>query len=230
MSVQVVAIEKRIGYSFTDPTLLEQAFVHRSFINECAGLQSRHNERLEFLGDAVLGLVVSHYLFETFPDMPEGELSYLRSCLVEGMACATYAEKIGLSDYLLLGKGEVMSGGKKRKSILADLFEALAGAIYLDGGLSVFRNFFLTTFREEIEKTLARPARNWKADLQDYCQKHYRTPPVYEVMAARGPDHAKEFEVVVTLEGRILGRGTGPSKKVAEQRGAEEAMKKEGGS
>jgi len=217
-------IEKTIGYQFKDSSLVERAFVHRSFINENRGVVEGHNERLEFLGDAVLGLIVSDFLYKELPDHPEGELSYLRSRLVEAATCALYVEKIGVVNYILMGKGEAMNEGKGRLTILADLFEALIGAIYLDGGMEASYQFFFNHFKNDILEIIESPTRNWKAELQDYCQKNYQKPPAYEVVDEKGPDHEKTFFIVVKLDERILGEGAGTSKKEAEQMGAKQAI------
>jgi ribonuclease-3 len=219
-------IEKKIGYDFQDLTLLETAFVHRSFINENRGVVKEHNERLEFLGDAVLGLIVSKFLYTEFPELPEGDLSYLRSRLVEATTCAFYIEKMALERYILMGKGEAMNEGKGRLTILADLFEALIGAIYLDGGMEAAQTFFFDHFKEDILTIIRKPMRNWKAELQDYCQKNYQTPPTYEVVDEEGPDHNKTFYMIVKLGDEVLGQGIGSSKKEAEQKGAKEAVMK----
>jgi len=217
-------IEEQIGYQFKDPALLVLAFVHRSFTNENREVVSGHNERLEFLGDAVLGLFVSQFLYIEYPALPEGNLSYLRSRLVEAEACAHYIDRLKLGTYLLLGRGESMNEGKGRSTILADLFEALLGALYLDGGMEVAHSFFFGHFKDDILATIKSPARNWKAELQDYCQKKYHKPPVYEVQNEEGPDHDKVFHIVVKLDDQVLGKGSGSSKKEAEQNSAQEAI------
>lgn len=217
-------IEKKICYSFKDSSLLELSFIHRSFINENRGLVREHNERLEFLGDAVLGVIISDFLYLELPDYPEGELSYLRSRLVEASICSFYIEKMGLKSYILMGKGEMMNEGKGRATILADLFEALIGAIYLDGGIEEARLFFFSHFRENVLMIIKSPNRNWKAELQDYCQKKYQKPPRYEVIKEDGPDHEKTFTVMVKLDDQLLGRGLGSSKKEAEQNSAQQAI------
>lgn len=217
-------IEEKIGYSFHDPSLLEMAFVHRSFVNENRGVVKGHNERLEFLGDAILGLIVSDFLYLELPDHPEGELSYLRSRLVEASTCSFYVEKLKVETYMLMGKGESMNEGKGRLTILADLFEALIGAIYLDGGMEEARTFFFEHFRQDISEIIKSPNRNWKAELQDYCQKNYQKPPTYEVIREEGPDHEKTFFIQVMLGHQVLGEGVGSSKKEAEQNGAQQAI------
>lgn len=217
-------IEKKIGYLFKNREILVRAFVHRSFINENRGVVEGHNERLEFLGDAVLGLLVSIFLYKELPNHPEGELSYLRSRLVEATTCALYIERIGIENCILMGKGESMNAGKGRATILADLFEALMGAIYLDGGMDAAHQFFFDQFISDVLEIIESPMRNWKAELQDYCQKKYQKPPVYKVVNEQGPDHSKTFYIIVEMNGQVLGKGTGTSKKEAEQMSARQAV------
>lgn len=216
-------IENRLGYIFRDRSLLTLAFVHRSFINENR-LITHHNERLEFLGDAVLGMLISDYLYCHLPSTPEGDLSYLRSRLVEATSCVNYVQSLDIASYILLGKGERMNDGRGRESILADLFEAIIGAIYLDGGLEAAKQFLFRNFTPQIENILKTPLRNWKALLQDYCQKKYQQTPTYHVLQASGPDHSKVFEISVQIQQRELGRGAGASKKEAQQAAAADAF------
>lgn len=218
-------IESKIGYLFKDHHLMALAFVHRSFVNENRDV-STHNERLEFLGDSVLGLMIADYLYRQLPDNPEGELSYLRSRLVEASSCVAYIQKLKIEQYLLLGKGERLNGGRGRETILADLFEALIGAIYLDGGLSAAEQFLFNNFSEEIEGILKKPLRNWKALLQDHCQKQFQLTPTYKVFEESGPDHSKAFKIGVYIQDRPLGHGMGSSKKEAQQAAAENALSK----
>lgn len=217
-------IESKIGYHFKDKSLLGLAFVHRSFVNENRDTEVHHNERLEFLGDSVLGLVISEYLYKYLPGKPEGELSCLRSRLVEASSCVAYIQKLGIEGHLLLGKGEQRNDGRGRESILADLFEAIVGAIYLDGGLAAAKRFLFKTFSKEIEKILKRPQCNWKALLQDYTQKKHQKTPIYHVVEESGPDHDKSFVVAVTINDEEVGRGTGASKKEAQQSAAGAAL------
>lgn len=219
----VEAIETKLNYHFKDKFLLATAFVHRSFINENRDV-IQHNERLEFLGDAILGALMAEYLFVKMPDAPEGDLSYLRSRLVEASSCMTFVQKLDVSKYLLLGKGERMNDGRGRESILADFFEALVGAIYLDGGLESVRVFLFKNFAVEIEKILATPLRNWKADLQEYAQSKFQVPPIYQVLEEVGPDHSKTFKIAVLINGNEMGRGQGSSKKEAQQAAAQDAL------
>lgn len=216
-------IEKIIGYTFQNRSLLLLAFVHRSYVNEHRDVHE-HNERLEFLGDSVLELLVSEYLYRTLPNTPEGELSNIRAKLVEASACIAYIQKLDLEKFLLLGKGERMNSGRGRESILADLFEALIGSIYLDGGLDAASHFLFKNFGEEIDATLRTPQKNSKAQLQDVCQKHFQQAPQYVVLEEVGPDHDKMFQIGVYINDCEIGQGKGSSKKEAQQAAATSAL------
>lgn len=220
----VPIIEEKLGYTFTDPELLVLAFIHRSYINEDRQVTT-HNERLEFLGDSVLGLLVSEYLYRFLPDMSEGDLSTMRSRLVEATSCMNYVVKLELQNFILLGKGERMNDGKGRESIMADLFEAIIGAIYIDGGLEAARTFLFNKCGQEMNAILKTPLSNWKALLQDYSQRKFQVPPEYKVISETGPDHSKEFLISVEINGLEYGRGHGHSKKQAQQAAAEAALK-----
>ncbi len=219
-------IEQKLGYSFLDKKLLVLSFVHRSFFNEHRNLVEQHNERLEFLGDSVLGLMISDYLYAHLPNEPEGYLSHLRSHIVESGSCAQLLGQLDVAGYVLLGKGERMNDGRGRETIIADLFEALIGAIYLDGGMDAAKQFFFSHFSAKIEEHLKQPLRNWKAELQDYSQKKYQKPPVYKVSKESGPDHSKIFHVIACIDDVDIGEGTGSSKKEAEMAAAEDALMK----
>jgi ribonuclease-3 len=219
-------IEDRLGYQFKDKKLLSQAFIHRSYYNEHRGHVEEHNERLEFLGDSILGLLISDYLYHHLPTRAEGELSRLRAHLVEAGSCARFLLKLGLAPFVLLGRGERMNEGRGRETILADLFEALIGALYIDGGLTEAKKVFWMHFEKGIQGILEHPARNWKAELQDYSQKKYQKPPVYKVISETGPDHSKIFLVAAFLDDQEMGQGTGSSKKEAEQAAAQDAIGK----
>lgn len=222
---QLPGIEAKLNYTFRDPSLLILAFVHRSYINEHREVV-QHNERLEFLGDSVLGLLMAEHLYRKFPNHPEGDLSYLRSRLVEASSCVAFVHKMEIGKLILLGKGERMNDGRGRESILADLFEAIIGAIYLDGGLEAARGFIFNNFSNEIEATLKTPLSNWKALLQDYCQKKYQQTPSYQVLEESGPDHSKNFVIAVMVASNEYGRGSGASKKEAQQSAAANAMER----
>ncbi len=222
---QMSKIEGQLGYQFKNKNYLLTAFVHSSFINENKDLITESNERLEFLGDAVFGLIIGEYLFTLYPSHPEGVLSHYRSKLVEAASCCKYLKKLDLEHYLLLGKGEKKSFlARPNPSIVADLFEAIIGAIFLDGGIEPAKKFLLENFSEDIEKTLSAPIRNWKAELQDYSQKKYQKIPNYKVMNEAGPDHSKTFHISVFIDDMILGSGYGGSKKSAQQAAAAEAL------
>jgi ribonuclease III len=217
-------LEAKLGIVFSNPKLLQQAFVHRSYWNENQGLAVSHNERLEFLGDSVLGLLIAEYLFQKYPNLDEGSLSTLRSQLVDAPACANYVQQLGVASFLLLGKGEQLNRGKGRESILADLFEALIGAIYLDQGLEKVRTFFFSHFKKIADQIIASPQRNWKAELQDFAQKSYGQVPVYELLEESGPAHQKRFRVCVWIKQEKMGEGEGASKKEAQTAAAKEAL------
>lgn len=222
------SIEERLCYIFQDRQLLAIAFVHRSFYNEHREVVEHHNERLEFLGDSVLGILISEYLYIQLPQEPEGHLSSLRSHLVDASTCATLLNQLDIAQFILLGRGERMNDGRGRETILADLFEALIGAIYLDGGIEAARKFLLRHFENKIQDYLKEPLRNWKAELQDYSQKKYQKPPIYKIIKEMGPDHSKVFQVAVAIGEAEAGEGTGASKKEAEQTAAEDALKRLG--
>ncbi|MCH9609362.1 MAG: Ribonuclease 3 [Chlamydiales bacterium] len=219
-------IEKKLGYSFQDPNIIALAFSHRSFWNEQKEEGLGHNERLEFLGDSVLGLLVAQHLYLNCPQVDEGELSRMKSQLVDATACASYVQKLGIETYLLLGKGEQMNRGKGRESILADLFEAVIGALFLDSDYERVKAFFFSHFEKEVQEKIERPAHNWKAELQDYTQKNYQKTPIYEVVEQIGPEHEKHFKVAVLIEGQKLGEGVGSSKKEAQVMAAKDALEK----
>lgn len=216
--------QQRIGYTFKSITLLEQALVHSSYANENKMSKEENNERLEFLGDAVLEIVTSYYLFTNNPDMLEGELTKLRASIVCEPTLAKFSKEIQLGDYIMLGKGEENSGGRHRSSVLSDTVEALIGAIYLDGGLEATTEFVCNTLLKDVEK------RNLfvdsKTHLQELIQKTSEKPLEYVVVGETGPDHNKIFEVVVKHKSKSIGQGSGRSKKAAEQEAAFDAINK----
>lgn len=223
LRLKLPIIEQHLGYSFKNKEGLILAFIHRSYVNENKQV-TQHNERLEFLGDSVLGLLIADFLFNSLPTTPEGELSSLRSRLVEANSCMRYVHTLHVQQYLLLGKGERMNDGRGRESIIADLFEAIVGAIYLDGGLQETRKFLFGKLLGDFEAILKTPMQNWKAVLQDYCQKKYQQPPEYKLIEEKGPDHSKHFEIAVHILGQEYGRGQGASKKEAQQAAAKAAL------
>lgn len=216
-------IEAKIGYVFKDKEHLILSFIHRSFINENRFI-NEHNERLEFLGDTILGMTISEYLYSHLPSTPEGELSYLRSRLIDASACAEYIKSLNIGKYILLGKGERLNDGRGRESIYADLFEAILAAIYLDGGLEEVKKFIFGHFSSIIESVVRTPLHNWKALLQDYCQKKYQVAPTYKVIEEFGPDHNKMFKMTVFINEMEIGHGEGNSKKEAQQSAAANAI------
>ena len=220
------ALEARLGHEFENQDLLSTALTHRSHVYRSGQERLKSNERLEFLGDSVLGLVVNEYLYQSFPERSEGELTKIKSLIVSRAVLGRSAENIELGQYLILAPGEVDAGGRTRASILSDAFEAVLGAVYLDGGLEPVRDFLARELLESMEETLAdHRLANYKSQLQEKVQAHLKTPPRYKVSATSGPDHAKNFIVEVMVRGRVLGRGEGNSKKLAEQRAARQALR-----
>jgi ribonuclease-3 len=217
-------VEAMLGYRFLNRALLSQALMHRSAINERCLPRAASNERLEFLGDAVLGLVLSSELSTVWPDENEGGLSRLRAALVNEHRLSDIAAKLGVGPYLNLGRGEEMSGGREKSSILSDAYEAIIAAVFLDGGFEAARRLVLAHFEPVLGKAerLARDVDS-KSRLQEIAQVAFKTAPVYAVVGESGPDHEKVFEVEVRLRGEPLGRGSGRSKREAEQRAARDA-------
>ena len=214
----MVEFEKNIHYTFNDKELLRTALTHSSYANEKKG-KIRFNERLEFLGDAVLQLITSEKLFKENPNMPEGKMSKQRAALVCEDALAGYAHEINLGDYLNLGKGEETTGGRKRPSILSDAFEAVIGAIFLDGGMEPAKKFVLH-FVDAAHLSL----QDYKTLLQEIIQQNPGEKLSYVVTEESGPDHDKQFTMEVHLNSNVIGKGTGKSKKHAEQAAAKEAL------
>jgi ribonuclease-3 len=215
------ALDRLLGVRFRDASLRETALTHRSYAFE-NGLDV-NNERLEFLGDAVLGVVVTDMAFREFPEMPEGELAKLRAAIVNMGALAEVARDLGIGRYVRLGKGEEMSGGRDKSSILADAFEALLGAVYLDRGMTAARRLIVRLFRPRmVAYVRGEGDRDYKTILQELASAELHSLPEYR-LTERGPDHEKEFTATVYLGGRAWGRGIGRSKKEAEQQAAHEA-------
>jgi ribonuclease III len=212
------ALAKRLGWEVGDDDLLERALSHRSWCAETPG--SASNERLEFLGDAVLGLVVTDYLFRTYPTLPEGELAKVRASVVNSAALAEVAASLDVGDALLLGKGEGQSGGREKPSILADAMEAVIGAVYLDQGWQAADDLIMRLLGDRIEEAAAGPGgQDYKTRLQELCARRFDALPQYAV-SDEGPDHAKRFDAVVRVAGITRGTGHGRSKKQAEQAAA----------
>lgn len=221
----LTALCEHLGVEIADLHLLHQALIHTSFANETKA--SGHNERLEFLGDAVLDLIISEHLFRQFPHLPEGELTKARAAIVCEATIASRAAALGLGQYLLLGKGELVSGGRERISILADSFEAIIGAIYLDGGFAAAASFVLTQLKEHLALVESGDyVKDYKTLLQEVVQRNNDSRISYEIIAERGPDHDKIFEIAVLINARRLGTGHGKSKKEAEQQAARQALAK----
>jgi ribonuclease-3 len=221
--------EQTAGISFKDKALLKQAFTHRSYINENRGLGLSHNERLEFLGDAVLELVITDYLYKRFADMNEGELTSLRSALVNADTCSLVATNLGANDFLLLSKGESKDSGRARQYILANTLEAIIGAIYMDQGFEAAQKFILTHIAPLAENIIKQGT--WidaKSLFQEKAQEHESTTPSYKTIKESGPDHDKHFVVGVYIGKELLGEGEGKSKQDAEQEAARDALKKKG--
>ena len=215
---------RRLPYHFREPALLEEALTHRSHEQP----STADNERLEFLGDAVLGLIVSEYLAETFRESAEGELSQIRARLVGRVTLADAARRLGLGHMLRLGRGEERTKGRDKASLLANALEAVIGAVYVDGGMAAARTFTLQALEAQLKELhredLAAFRQDYKSQLQEWCQRHVQALPVYHVIEESGPDHQKTFEVTVEIERQCQGSGKGRSKKTAEQEAARQAL------
>jgi ribonuclease III len=220
------ALQQEIQYQFRDPAVLRLALTHPSVAHE-QGRLVQHNQRLEFLGDAVLGLVLTRELYDKFPSVSEGPLTKARAQMINRRTLAEQAKQISLQDHLILSRGEEANLGRSRASALADAFEALIGAVFLDGGFDEARAFVLRSFHRAFGELRAIPTLdNPKGELQEILQAHSPDAPHYEVVRATGPDHDRDFECVVSHGGAELGRGSGKSKKAAESEAALAALKK----
>jgi len=216
--------EKTIGHAFKKKELLEVVFTHRSYLNEHRGIKLEHNERMEFLGDAVLELVVTDYLYRHYPN-PEGELTSWRSALVRGTSLSAVAGKISLEKYLKMSRGEAKSSGKSRSLILANALEALIGAMFLDGGLVAPEKFIKEYIIKDLEDIISQGLyRDSKSALQEIIQEREGATPAYKIISETGPDHNKEFVSAVISRERELARGEGSSKQAAEQEAARHAL------
>ena len=223
----LAALQQTLGISFNDPSLLEQALVHSSYVNENPGFASASNERLEFLGDAVLGLVVAEKLYQDFPHSAEGEMTRLRAALVRRDALACVARTIKLGDYLYLGRGEEASGGRRKPANLAGALEAMIAAVFLDQGSTTTRDFILRLLDEELQKVASQGGGvDYKSQLQELIQAREQQTPTYYVIEAKGADHDKRFTVEVRAGDTVLGTGSGKSKKEAETEAARSALEK----
>jgi ribonuclease-3 len=229
MQKDLSAFAAKLSLAFNDPKLLRQAFTHRSYLNEHRGEAEAHNERLEFLGDAVLELISTHFLFEKFPDQDEGELTAYRASLVNAATCAEVATDLGMNEFLLLSRGESKDNGRARGILLANAFEALIGAIYLDQGYDAARSFISEHLFPKIDEIVRKKLwRDAKSALQEKVQEHEGVTPYYAVIRESGPDHDKEFVVGVYAKDAMLAQGSGKSKQEAEQSAARNAMEEKG--
>lgn len=223
--LDVAALEKLLGYTFTDQEHLLSAMTHRSYLNENREATQDHNERLEFLGDAVLELVVTDFLFTKYPEKPEGELTAIRAALVNTVSLSETSAKLGVNDYLLMSKGESKDTGRARQYILANVFEALVGALYLDQGYTSARTFIEAHILPKTEKIVEK--RLWqdaKSRFQELAQEHHSVTPSYQTLSQEGPDHDRVFTVGVFLGKEQVAEGKGRAKQEAEQQAAEAAI------
>ena len=221
--------EKAVGVTFKDKGLLTTAYTHRSYLNEQKNETGKHNERLEFLGDAVVELVVTDFLFKKYPDKNEGELTSYRAALVNAITLSEVASELKMNDYLLLSKGEAKDTGRARQYILANTFEAVVGAIYLDQGYDVVRDFIDNNLFHRTDEIVAK--RLWqdaKSYFQEKAQDEVSQTPAYKIIHESGPDHDKMFTVGVFLRNEMVAEGKGKSKQEAEQKAAEKALEKKG--
>lgn len=227
MTTNLTQFERKIDYFFRNKGLLLQALTHSTYAYENQQTDISDNEVLEFLGDSVLGLLIADFLCTTYPELSEGELSKLKSAAASTSSLCFFARKIKLDKNILLGKGEEKSGGRKKKTILAGAFEALIAAIYLDGGIEETRIFLLSHLKSSFKRINVKKflINNYKSALQEYFQKENLRAPVYKMITTKGPDHKKSFIVEVFLENKSLAKAKGHSKKDAEQRAAQKALK-----
>lgn len=219
----IALLEQRMGYSFKNIRFLETGITHSSYANEVKG-HTEYNERQEFLGDAVLSIIVSDYIFENYTSLPEGELTKLRASLVCEKSLFEFSTELGLGEFLRLGHGEEITGGRERPSLLADAFEAVIAAIYLDGGIEPAAEFVLGFVKKSLEHREDAPFKDYKTLLQEIIQQNPEERLTYVLAGESGPDHDKRFEVNVLLNSNVIGHGVGRSKKSAEQLAAKEAL------
>jgi ribonuclease III len=220
---QLTRLEWALGYRFQRLELLNQALTHKSYVHEQRE-PGQHNERLEFLGDAVLGLVISNHCYGRFVHLAEGELSKLRASLVNDGNLASIARRLDLGAFLLVGRGEEQTGGRAKASLLAATFEAVLAAIYLDSSLAEVHQVVLHCFQEDLDTVLNEGYKDYKSELQEYTQEKFSCVPTYTVVRERGPDHDKVFEVEIAIRRQTRGLGTGKSKKEAEQEAARKVL------
>ncbi len=223
------SLQNKVGYEFSNIDLLKKSLIHRSYGNEHWEYRKINNERLELLGDAVLDLIVTEYLYKNFNKSKEGELAKLKSMIVSEPILAQISRELGIGEYLLLSKGEELTGGRERSSILGDVFESLLGAIYLDSDFDTVKKVALKHLHEKIDNiNQNEDLMDYKTILQEYSQRKYKKIPVYEVVNEIGPDHRKNFEIIVKIKSEVAGSGIGKNKKSAEQLAAKNACKKFG--
>jgi ribonuclease-3 len=229
IDAELERLQALLGVTFTDTTLLRIAITHRSYLNEHREATWDHNERLEFLGDAVLELVVTDYLFHQYPEKPEGELTAVRAALVNTVSLSAASEQLGVNEFLLMSKGEAKDVGRARQYILANVFEACIGAIYLDKGYEAARDFIAGRLFAKTEEIVKK--RLWqdpKSRFQELAQEHVSVTPSYETLSQEGPDHDRVFTVGVYLRKELVAEGKGRSKQEAEQQAAEQAIEAKG--
>ena len=219
------SFQRKISYLFKNPEILQESLTHKSYANENPDQNLKDNERLEFLGDSVLSLSISSFLIINFPNLSEGDLSRFKSIIVSEPALSRIASSLDIGQYLLLGRGEEHTGGRKKESLLANALEAIIAAIYLDGGFYPADEFIKLNFSEELTVIVKQGISvDYKTDLQEYCQAKALTLPVYRVLKEIGPDHKKIFEIELIIDGEVYGAGSGKNKKEAEQKAAKEAL------
>ncbi|MBP0957985.1 MAG: ribonuclease III [Oscillospiraceae bacterium] len=224
LSERLAAFEEKIGYSFKNKNLLHEALSHSSYANECKKGRSS-NERLEFLGDSVLSIVISEHLFSHFKHLPEGDLTKIRASLVCEKALFEFSKQISLGEFILLGKGEENTGGRNRPSIVSDAFEAVIAAVFLDGGMESAREYVLGFIPKDLDKNSAKKLQDYKTILQEIIQRNPEEKVEYVLRSQSGPDHDRHFVVEVCLNTNVIGHGEGHSKKQAEQQAAKEALR-----
>lgn len=218
-------LEETLGHRFADPELLQAALTHSSYVNENPHIAWADNERLEFLGDAVLDFLVADWLFREFPELPEGDMTNLRALLVRQETLARLAQRVSLGEHLLLGRGEEDSGGRHRAHNLCAAFEAVIGAFYLDGGIASVQDWVVPLMQPELHRVLGeQDVRDAKSLLQEWTQARYHTTPTYVTVQEEGPDHAKRFTVEVLVNDEVWGSGKGRSKQAAAQKAAQAAL------
>lgn len=221
----IVETEQALKLTFSDKTLLRRALTHRSYLNENPDYPLEDNERLEFLGDAILDFIIGEYLYHRFPEMAEGQLTNLRSALVRTERLAEFAVNLNLGQHLFLGRGEEENGGRERVAILCDAFEALIGALYLDSDIDQTRGFVYTVIEPSLEEIITSAIeKDAKSQLQELAQSYYQVTPTYRTVKEQGPDHAKEFTVEALIGDKIYGQGRGFSKQTAAQEAAWQAL------